>query len=297
MRIYRVRASDGVDVAARDFGGEGPNLVLAHASGLHGAVWEPLAQTLKPSFRCVAFDDRAHGDSQRPPPNQLTWDGFARDALATVDSLGGGPLVGVGHSSGATALLLAEQARPGTFSAIYCYEAVLFAADPPSGPDPDNRLAAGARRRRDLFDSRQAAYENYASKPPFDVLSPAALHAYVDVGFENLADGGVRLKCRPEDEARVYEMGTAHDCYGHLGEVRCPVLLVEGSESEHVEPGLLEHMAGRLVHGRTEVITGLGHFGPLQGPETVARSTLKFLTGARDATTAAGSGSPEPSEQ
>ena len=68
-----------------------------------------------------------------------------------MDRLGIEHPYGFGHSSGGTAVLMAEQARPGTFAALYCYEPVLVAADPPLGPDRGSWLAEQARRRRATF--------------------------------------------------------------------------------------------------------------------------------------------------
>jgi pimeloyl-ACP methyl ester carboxylesterase len=283
----RLHTSDGVEIAVRDLGGSGPPVVLAHATGLHGAVWAPLAARLADAFHCVALDFRGHGDSALPAGLDFDWRGLARDALAVVDGLGPRRLLsdqadperplGVGHSSGATALLLAEQARPGTFRALYCYEPVIVVADPPLGRDAGNWLAAGARRRREVFAACADAYDHYSSKPPFVGWVPEALAAYVDHGFAPLADGTVRLKCRGENEALVYEMASAHDGYARMGEVRCPVMLAYGSETDALGPSTVEALASRLPDPRTEILPGLGHFGPLEDPGAVAASIRRFF--------------------
>src|SRR6266567_8964973 len=96
--------------------------------------------------------------------------------------------------------------RPGTFRAFYLWEPVVMPFDGPVGPQ-DNPLSEGAVRRREFFSSREEAFENYASKPPFSVLHPDALRAYVDGGFADTDDGQVRIQCQPADESQVYRMG------------------------------------------------------------------------------------------
>ena len=116
--------------------------------------------------------------------------------------------IGVGHSMGGAALLLAEQARPGTFSLLWLFEPIVVPDD--QVPEGGNPLAAGAARRRPDFGSLEEAFANYAGKPPLDALDPACLAAYVEYGFEPLGDGtagAVTLLCRPEVEAATYEMG------------------------------------------------------------------------------------------
>ncbi|HEX2041781.1 MAG TPA: alpha/beta hydrolase [Acidimicrobiales bacterium] len=276
-----VTAADGVAVANHELGGSGPAILFSHATGLHGLVWAPLASHLQDAFRCVSLDHRGHGDSGTPPGLDFDWRGLARDVLAVVDGLAlgdaGAPVFGVGHSSGGTAVLLAEQARPGTFAALYCFEPILVAADPPLGRDTGNWLAAGARRRREVFGSREEARDQYAAKPPFADWSAEALEAYVGHGFEDLPDGTVRLKCRGENEALVYEMATAHDGFARLARVRCPVLLAGGETSDAFTPAARAALLERLPDARVEVVPRLGHFGPLEDPAAVAASIRRFL--------------------
>lgn len=271
MRL--VPSTVGVDVAVHDLGGDGAPLLFAHATGFHGHVWLPLAQALGDAFHCFALDERGHGDSVTPAGIEFDWHGFADDVLAALDglTLPAGGTFGAGHSAGAAALLMAEAARPGTFRALWCFEPIIFPADPPIGPQ-DNPLSAGALRRREVFASRDEAYENYAGKPPFSVLRPDALRAYVDFGFDDLDDGTVRLKCRREDESAVYRMGSAHRAFQQLPDVRCPVTLACGADTDAIGPSLLELLAARLPDVRTEVLPNLGHFAPLQDPDACAAS-------------------------
>ncbi len=271
-------SSDGIDVAAWDLGGDGPPVLLAHATGFHGKVWEPLAAHLQGLHR-YSFDERGHGDSLAPPDFPFDWTGFADDAVAVLDGFGLDRPYGVGHSAGGAALLLAEAARPGTFRALYVFEPVVMPFDGQPAPH-DNPLSEGALRRREVFPSRDEAYANFASKLPFSVLAPAALRAYVDHGFADTDDGQVRLKCRPADESQMYRMGSAHDAYSKFPEIQCPVVVACGETSEAFGPALIELQAARLPHARTEVLPGLGHFGPLQDPAAVAGSILKAFAEA-----------------
>lgn len=278
--VVFVNTPAGVEIATHELGGQGEPLLMAHAAGLHGLVFAPLAHHLARDFRCVAFDGRGHGDSRLPAGTELDWQALAADVLAVVDGLALERPCGFGHSSGGTVVLMAEQARPGTFRAIYCYEPVIVPADPPLGRDHDSWLAAHARRRRTRFPSREEALRQYASKPPFDALDPEALRAYVEHGFEDAGDGGVRLKCRPEDEATVYETATAHDAYARLGDVTCPVMVACGADTDGCTPERAASHAGRLPGGRSEALAHVGHFGPLERPGRVAASVGRFFAEA-----------------
>ena len=271
LTVPHALTTDGVRVAFTDLGGTGAPILFAHATGFHGHVWRPVAEHLVDTFRCVVFDERGHGDTA-PSADGQSWHGFALDALAVVDAAGLDRPFGVGPSAGGAALLLAELARPGSFRALWTFEPILPREVPP-GASQANPLAEGARRRREVFDSRDAAYENYAAKPPFSGLAPAALRAYVDYGFDDLEDGTVRLKCRRDDEAATYEMAVQHGASEHLHEIECPVVLASGARTNTpFGPELMESLVERLPDGRTEPFDALGHFGPLEDPAAIAAS-------------------------
>lgn len=267
-----VTTTDGVELMVHELSGSGRPAVLVHGAGLHGRLWAPLAALLRPRFRCVAVDLRGHGCSSLPEGVRLDWNGFGRDVLATLDALGVEGAFGIGHSSGATALLLAEQARPGAFGALYCFEPVFVPPGNADGEERARRLASSARRRRDTFSSFDDALAAYASKPPFAKFSRDALAAYVEHGFDEFDDGTVRLRCAPEHEAAVYETAAAHDALARLSEVTCPVTVACGSDTDVVTAPMSEAVAARLPLGRVDVVAGVGHFGPFEDPSAVAAS-------------------------
>jgi pimeloyl-ACP methyl ester carboxylesterase len=276
----RIPSTDGVTLAVHDLGGEGPTLLLCHATGFHGMVWRPLAMSLLDAFHCWSIDFRGHGDSSSPDID-YDWDGFADDVLAVVDGLELERPFAVGHSKGGASLLLAEERRPGTFRAMWHYEPVVF---PPDAADAEgqNPLAEGARKRREVFDSHEAAYANFASKPPLDVLREDALRAYVEHGFGLQPDGTVLIKCRAEHEARVYSMARHHHAFESLHMVRCPVVVARG----RLVPGpamVAEVVAEALPGGRLEVYEHLGHFAPMEDPDGMGAAARAFLLAAASA--------------
>ncbi len=281
-RVPTATNADGFGVAYYDLGGDGPPLLFAHATGFHAHVWQPVAERLADAFHCWAFDARGHGDTPAPPDGEFHWIGFARDAMAVVEAEGLVRPFGVGHSGGGAALLLAEITAPGTFRALYTYEPIAMpaAAAAQSRAASSNPLAEGARRRREVFASRQAARDNYASKLPMSTWDPAALDAYVDWGFDDLDDGTVRLKCRGESEARTYEMSTRHGAFERLGEIGCPVVVAAGETSTALMPGITDLQAREIPNGHAEILPGLGHFGPMEDPAAVAASIRRAFTAA-----------------
>ncbi len=246
-----------------------PHIVTVHATGLCKEVHRPvigeLAQ-LEASGWVTSIDQRAHGDSDVPPPPYSWWD-IARDLLVVLDGAEG--TVGFGHSSGAAALVLAELLAPGTFAAMVLVEPIIL---PPGIEfDDDHPVVRSALRRKAAFADRSAAAANFAGKEPFIGWRPDALDAYLDHGLTPGPDGA-RLKCPPDAEAEFYRGATRHLGWDRLGEVGCPVVLVAGERSNSHDRPFLDRQASRFGNiDHVEVVAGASHFVVQERPEVMAQ--------------------------
>lgn len=272
----QITTSEGTTVALHDLGGTGEPLLVCHATGFLGEAYRPLAAELRARHHVWAVDIRGHGDSPPPADGNFDWRRSANDLLAAAQAIAARPLHGFGHSMGGALTLFVEATYPGTFATAFAYEPIL---PPPAGPGASmgNPLAASARRRREAFPSREAALYRYASRAPLDVFQAAALHAYVEHGFADLDDGTVRLKCRPESEARTFE--SAGIGPAEVQSVAIPVVVAAG-DAEASGPALFAPaVADAIASARFLPYPHLGHFGPFQDPASIARDIVE-LTGA-----------------
>ncbi len=277
----RVTADDGVELATWDFGGNGPPIVLVHATGFHAWTWLGVASAMARTHRVWAFDQRGHGTSGPSPDHSyLDWSSFAADLLVVVDALGLERPAGAGHSLGGASLLMAEQRRPGTFSSLYCFEPIVIPPGRSLGGDDD--LAVGARRRRQTFPSAEAAVDNFRSKPPLSVLAAGVVEAYVAHGFAPAGGAGseaVTLRLPGAEEATVYEGAVHTDVYDRLGELALPVTVAGGDIGASTGPGrLVDHLAELIPGARSQHFSDLGHFGPMEGPAAVADAITEAVS-------------------
>jgi pimeloyl-ACP methyl ester carboxylesterase len=272
-----VLTPDGVAINYFDLGGSGPPVLMVHATGFHGHMWQPVADRLQDDFHCWALDLRGHGDSGAPPDLDFSWGGFAHDIRAVTDTLGLERPRAVGHSLGGATSLLVEQLGPGTFSSIYAYEPAIWVPVPEGVGDDGSQAVDLALRRRASFPSREAALANYAGKPPMDSFAPEALSAYVEHGFAEDTDGRVHLKCRPEYEAGAFRGFAGTTIYARLPEVRCPVTIACGSDLGSQAAERNQVFVSQLHNGRGEELAGLNHFGPQQSPAILADSIRTAL--------------------
>ena len=260
---------NGVELATREWPGTGsPGLLLAHATGFCKEVWTPVVEELRlvgNALPVVAFDQRSHGESSRSALPIDWWD-LADDALAIIESVDG-PCIGVGHSLGAAALLMAEIRRPGTLDLIVAIEPIVF--PPPYGSGDNHPLAVSARRRRARFPSPEEARANFANKELFAGWDDRALDGYISGGLRPVADEW-ELACLPDHEASFYAGTGTHQAWDRLGELRVPVLLVVGSASDSHTPPYVEALASQIPDVETTVLAGAGHLLPMEEPVRLA---------------------------
>lgn len=245
-----------------------PGILLVHAAGFVKEVWSPVVTELRVrgvDGPCVAFDQRGHGDSDTPEP-PYAWSALGRDVLGLRRELEG-PWIGVGHSSGAAAVAMAEIASPGIFAALLLIEPILF--PPPHVRVDEHPLVQMTLKRRYAFRDRGAALENFEGKGPFARWDARSLAAYVDSGLR--PDGRrLVLKCHPTVEAEFYRMGAEHDTWGNLGEIHVPVSLMAGAGSDTHPEAVVRAIADRFSDASVTVVDGATHFVPMERPDAVA---------------------------
>lgn len=273
----RLPSTDDVTLELHDLGGEGPPLLIAHATGFCGGAYRPMAARLVDQFHVWALDFRGHGDSTMAGDGSMSWQGTGEDVLAAVDAIGAGPVFGFGHSMGGASLMVAELMRPGAVARAFLYEPIIFPKEWADVDATNNPLAESARRRRPTFASRQEALARYASRPPLGTFRADVLSAYVEHGFAEAPDGTVTLKCSPEHEAATYE-APDKPATGDMAAIGIAVVVASGARDPGPGPAQFAPLvAEALPNGSLRVYEHLGHFGPLQDPDTLADDAATFL--------------------
>ena len=188
-------STEGVRVALHDLGGKGAQVLLAHATGFAGRIWEPVTAHLQ-----------------------------------------------------------------------------------------DGVLAALTLHRRYVFESLDAARQNFSAKDPFQSVTGPSLEAYLQHCFRPLEPNdqpgpdrqpaagaaAITLACPRQDESELHRLGRYHGLFERLCEITCPVVIASGAG----QPGTPSHfapaVAAALDLSRFLQYPDLGHFGPQQDPARIA---------------------------
>ncbi len=269
---------DGGTLAYEVTGASGPLVVLAHGMGDSREAYRFVAPALVASgYRVTTVDLRGCGESSAGWPSYSRTD-IAGDLLALVEHLGS-PAVLVGHSIAGGAVTIAAAKAPALVTAVV-------------------ELAPFTRKQQlALGDLRVPGFRRGMLR----LLGTAVLGSvgqwrrYLELAYPGPkpADWDARLR---QIEAMLREPGRMKamqamgrsapvDAGAELGNVACPVLVVQGAlDPDWASPqaegeAIVAALPAGL--GRLEMIPGAGHYPHVQFPSQVVTQMLSFLGSVR----------------
>jgi pimeloyl-ACP methyl ester carboxylesterase len=264
-----------------DFGGEGPELHFAHANAYTPGAYWPFLSHLTDNFHVLGLKQRPLWPGQ--PPRQLNdWSLFADDLIAFLDQQALQGVIGVGHSLGAVATMMAAVRRPELFRVLVLIEPVFLAPAvlEMARQYPEQAfeipLVRIARKRRDRWPTRAEAFAHFRQKKVFSRLSDEALWSYVNHALCDDADGQVTL-CFPAIwEAQIY--GTPPtDVWQLLPQLSQPTLAMRATETDTLLSPAWTLWQEIQPDATFVEVPSAGHLLPLEYPAATAEKIYGFL--------------------
>lgn len=265
--------------------GRTPTLLMVHATGFHGRVWDQTIARL-PAWHVLAIEQRGHGRSDK---TDITgWAPLGQDLAAAVRALGLEAVTGVGHSMGAHALVQAAAYEPDRFARLMLIDPVIASPQAYHAPPMFTGGALHpAARRRSRFASVEEMIERFSSRMPYSLFSEAALRDYCEHGVLAAADGnGVELACSPLTEASVYMTGRANaGIYASIRALQIPVCVVRAKlptpdrdPFDYSFSPTYPELATEFRHGQDLHVADRSHFLPMEDPERTAGLISDFVS-------------------
>ncbi|MBI5261964.1 MAG: alpha/beta hydrolase [Bradyrhizobium sp.] len=269
-----------------------PPALLVHGTAFVADVWDEVARNLASTYTVYALDRRGHGDSHKPAMNLYHFQDYAEDVCRVIEALDLRDIYGIGHSAGATDLLLAARLLPGRFSRLFVMEPTVM--DPRKARDASAGLSEWARsavqgvlRRQAEFDSFDAAFRRYRAAPAFVDWTETSLWAYVRHGFARLENGRVRLRCTPELESAILrpifeamEQVYAGDARGNpfawLAEIDCSVRVATAEKSWPIYKEMASRAVSLIPRASEWKFNGIGHCVAQEAPQLLFHALQDF---------------------
>lgn len=240
---------------------DAPLLFLLHGGGANAHWWDHLAPTLATSHHVVALDFRGHGDSDHP--EALEVGAFNTDLEALYERTGGPRAVLVGHSMGAHVAL--------DHASRFDDVAGLVLIDPARGGAHRSRRAARlALALRRTYESREEAIERFRFVPGASHVDEA-LRGHIARHSVRDEDGRFGFKFDP----RWFSVPVRPPA--DASRVRCPTLVVRGSESEILSAQGAAELVAELPEASLIEIPGAGHHVLLDRPDALLTALVEWL--------------------
>lgn len=240
--------------------GSGPPLLLVHGLMVTGEMFEPVIEHFAARHRVIVPDLRGHGQSRALPP-PYTAAQLASDLSLLLDHLGIDSTAVLGYSQGgaiAQQLALDESKRCNrlVLACTYAHNTATFREKLEGRLFPMLVQLFGLKRMAKIVVSVGA---KHLSKERAGWL----------VGI--MADQDQKLMVSAWREAMAF------DSRRRLGKIKCPTLIVSGSNDQAVPMHHAEMLHDRIAGSRLVIVDGADHSLIWTHPNELARVTDEFL--------------------
>lgn len=260
----------------------------AHFYGGNGfalGVYEPLLSDLAQHLNITALTMRGEW-YDKPTADKLTREEDADVLIEFLQKTQDKPIIGIGHSQGATATTIAAAKRPDLFSALYLLEPVTFT-------NQQGKLYSLVPRvvkmTREPFKSTQvkqadwhsvdAYYQFLRRHKAYKRISDEHLLTYAKNSLEAGEQGKLTLRFSPKQELANY-FGTPlimKPLQQLIADNKVPVQLIIGKPSMFISQQVRQMWDKFVPNEQMTVLNDYGHLLPLEAPELCAKLIFQKL--------------------
>ncbi len=270
---------DGVKVGYEVFGAGDPAVVFAPTDPIvNSRAWKAQVPYLARSFRVVTIDPRGNGRSDRPPsPAAYADTEFVADIVAVMDAAGIDRAVLVGMCSSSWWAFLTAGVHPDRVLGVVSIASWVPFLTPPlpwrvahpfnQVPDTDEGWAKDTRDYW-LRDWRGFAEFFFGELVP-EPHSTKQREDCVGWAVQTSAETNLRFRDAPLSSSG------RQDSEAVLARVRCPVLVIHGTE-DRCQPWQRGERVAELTGGKLLLMEGAGHLSFAREPVVVNRAIRDF---------------------
>jgi len=253
-------ADDGADIHYLEWPGPSDELamIFLHGGGLHAHTFDVAGNLLRQHARCIALDQRGHGESEWTP-GRYGSEQCADDIASVVKRLGLTRVVVVGHSMGGIGAVEWAARNPPELAGLVIVDV---------GPD----LTSSATESINDF---------ITSRPSYG-------------GLEDVESDSVAANLRWGDNGRLvfkYDDSQFHsgattlpmdDEMRALGRrIDCPTTILRGERSKVLSDEAAAAFAAEINGATWQCVSGAGHTIQSSNPSALADAVLDFLERVR----------------
>ena len=253
---------------------ESPPLVLLHGGGQSAHTWDPCCLILARRYRCLALDQRGHGDSDWSPAGDYEIEDHVRDLAGFADSLALHAPIMAGMSLGginATAYAVQHASRLRALVSVDVGPDVQF--------EPVQRMMQGLGDYRHFKSPEDAAARltRLGARRPGSLLKDT-----LSRNLREEEDGTWTWKYDPRTMVGLSAediLAPRRPLWKVLSRITCPVLVVRGEDSEIFSEGDAAKFTGHLPRATCVTVPNARHSVQTDNPQGLAAAIMTFDDG------------------
>jgi pimeloyl-ACP methyl ester carboxylesterase len=258
-----------------------PKIQFAHANGFPSHTYAKLFSHLEQDFEINYLNRHAH-NPKFPVTNN--WELLKDELREEIESRYSQPVIGVGHSLGGVLHFMVAAENPNLYSQIILLDAPIISRISSFGmrilkksrlinkvPPLSNTIL-----RRNLWQSREEAFNHFKAKAKFAAFDEDVLRDYIEHGVIETSRG-FELFFKPEVEAEIYRTIPVN-LPKLIKNVTVPITYVGGTNSREGKLALVNSMK-RIKNLHFQTINGT-HLFPFEKPFETAEIIKQILANA-----------------
>ena len=256
-------AVNGQNIFYTDTGGaDKPVLIFSHGLLMDHTMFDPQIATFKDSYRCIAWDERGHGQTAKTgecPP--FSYYDAANDLEALLQHLNIEQAVLVGMSQGGYLSMRCALTHPKVVRALVLIDTQAMPEDP------------------SLMPHHMALVQRWAESGLSDEMAATVESFILGEGWSGAA--AWKAKWKQVDNANLIQcfttLGQRDDIAQKIADIQVPALVIHGTQDRAIAPERAKAMANTLPQATWVEIEGAGHAANLTHPQPVNQAMQAFL--------------------
>ncbi len=255
------------------------------ANGIPVMAYQCFLSHFSNNYNVTGMDNRGAWPKQALPKSSFSWQDHADDLIEAIELQYTAPIIGMGHSIGATITALAAVKRPDLFSKLILIDSATLpskAASMISANMPEwlsfmfFKFIKRTHNRQRIWPSKQAFIDNYRAHPTYRLFTDQAFRDYVEHGLFENEHGQFELTFNPHWES--FNFRRVHYLWATLLKTAHPTLLLRAENSYMYSQDQFDKLNSKLPSNiNAQTIAGGNHLAPLEIPKESANQINLWL--------------------
>ncbi len=254
-------------------------------NGFTAGVYLPLLTKLSESFTINSLAMRGYW-YDLPSVKKLTREQDADMLIDFLERTQDKPVVGIGHSQGATATAIAAAKRPELFSQLYLIEPVTLTKSQklmidilPSRFKIGREPFKSTQAKQAAWESVQSYYDYLRAHRAFKRIDDNNLYIFAKNSLVENKQGQYNLLFTPEQElASYFDTPFVNDALKRLNAIDVPYTIIVGKPSMFISDKVRKTWQNLIPSERLIELSDNGHLLPMEAPEQCANIITKAFT-------------------